>query len=227
MNSTICVKTYPLPPVDKREVLRYAGARGELPEISALMQECIREAEGEIVGKVCYGEFPVTQQEQRLAFGFMTAGSAGLCKNLIDCDSAVIFGATIGIGIDRLIARYGRISPVKALLFQAIGAERIEALCDLFCEEISRQAMQNGRFTRPRFSPGYGDWPLEAQRDIFSALDCPRKIGLTLNESLLMSPTKSVTALIGIGKGEWGVTASHCEACDKKDCVFGEHYENN
>ena len=53
---------------------------------------------------------------------------------------------------------------------------------------------------RPRFSPGYGDLPIEIQKDIFRALDCPRRIGLTLNENLLMSPTKSVSAIIGIVK---------------------------
>lgn len=51
---------------------------------------------------------------------------------------------------------------------------------------------------KPRFSAGYGDLPLEVQKDIFRVLDCPRKIGLTLNDSLLMSPTKSVTAIVGI-----------------------------
>lgn len=53
-------------------------------------------------------------------------------------------------------------------------------------------------YTRPRFSPGYGDLPINMQKDIFAALDCPRKIGLSLNESLLMSPSKSVTAIIGV-----------------------------
>ena len=53
-----------------------------------------------------------------------------------------------------------------------------------------------------RFSAGYGDVPLELQRDIFALLDCPRRIGLTLNESLLMSPSKSVTAIVGISRGK-------------------------
>ena len=72
---------------------------------------------------------------------------------------------------------------------------------------------------RPRFSPGYGDLPLELQKDVFRVLDCPRKIGLSLNESLLMSPSKSVTAIIGIGKGD--VEAENkCSACEKTDCAY-------
>ena len=59
-----------------------------------------------------------------------------------------------------------------------------------------------GVFLKPRFSPGYGDLPLSMQTDIFRVLDCPRKVGLTLNNSLLMSPSKSVTAIMGIHKTE-------------------------
>ena len=80
-------------------------------------------------------------------------------------------------------------------MFQALGAERIESLCDTFCNDMNNEL---GVRLKPRFSAGYGDLPLEVQKDIFRVLDCPRKIGLTLNDSLLMSPTKSVTAIVGI-----------------------------
>ena len=89
--------------------------------------------------------------------------------------------------------KYSKISPVKALIFQAIGAERIEKLCDVFCKDIAKE-----RKTKPRFSPGFGDLPLTIQKDIFAALDCGKNIGLSLTDSMLMSPTKSVTAIVGI-----------------------------
>ena len=56
----ICTKTYSAPPLDRREILRYAGVRGEAPEIEAILEECIREAENKLAYKVCYGEFPVS-----------------------------------------------------------------------------------------------------------------------------------------------------------------------
>ena len=176
----IFTKTYPAPPLDRREILRYAGVRGEAPEIEAILEECIREAEDKLAYKVCYGEFPVSF--------FDSVDSKDLKKHLEGCEKSVIFAATVGIGIDRLIARYASISPTKSLLFQAMGAERIEALCDEF----------NSEFGGSRFSPGYGDLPLEFQKEIFKVLDCPKRIGLTLNESMLMSPSKSVTAIIGV-----------------------------
>jgi 5-methyltetrahydrofolate--homocysteine methyltransferase len=57
-----------------------------------------------------------------------------------------------------------------------------------------------GESLRPRFSAGYGDLPLEYQKKIFDLLDPHTQIGLTLNDSYLMSPSKSVTALIGVEK---------------------------
>ena len=100
------------------------------------------------------------------------------------------------MGIDRLITKYTTVSPVKSLVFQGIGAERIEALCDAFCRYIEKEYSK----TKPRFSPGYGDLDLSFQREIFEVLQCSKKIGVTLNGSLLMSPTKSVTAIIGVKK---------------------------
>ena len=114
--------------------------------------------------------------------------------------SVIFFAATLGIELDRLISKYSVLSPATALLLEALGNERIEALCDCFCEDmrVSREAF--GEILRPRFSAGYGDLPLEYQRKIFTLLDPPSRIGLTLNDSYLMSPSKSVTALIGVEK---------------------------
>ena len=112
----------------------------------------------------------------------------------------MLFAGTLGIGIDRFLAKYGRLSPARALWFQAIGAAGIEALCDAFCEELPQLLAEDGQPARirPRYSPGFGDFGLEYQPFIFSALDCQKNLGLTLTDSLLMSPTKSVTALVGI-----------------------------
>ena len=218
---SISVKSYDLPDVDTREVLRYAGAAQAAPEVLALMEDCLREARDKIKCRVCWQRFPVRMSGETTDLSFARTTSKNLQKNLTDCDSIVLFAATVGLEIDRLIARYNRVSPARALMFQAIGAERIEALCRCFNDEISRQEKEAGGFTRPRFSPGYGDLPLELQKDIFRVLDCPRKIGLTLNESLLMSPSKSVTALIGIGRGAGECTRDDgCADCGKTNCVF-------
>ncbi len=192
-------KTYDLPPVDTREVLRYAKAGQEMPPATAaILQEVLEEGASFLsTGRVCFLECPLQVSAPQIVFGeLLETTSADLSKNLDGCFQAVLFGATIGIELDRRIAKYGLVSPTKALFFQALGAERIEALCDVFCNDIA--ASHPEMAPRPRFSPGYGDLPLEFQQSLFRVLDAPRQIGLTLNESLQMSPSKSVTAILGL-----------------------------
>lgn len=198
MSNTVYTRTYPAPPCNQKEILRYAGVHGALHELEPLLRECLDEAREKASYKVCYREFPIKKEGDILDLGFVKTSSSRLQKNLSGCDRIVLFAATVGLEFDRLVARYATVSPVKALLFQAIGTERIESLCNAFEQDLAAQKFAEGSSLRPRFSPGYGDLPLELQREIFTVLDCPRKIGLSLNQSLLMSPTKSVTALIGL-----------------------------
>ncbi len=214
------VRTYNIPEYDIREILRYAGCgKAEVEELP-LLQECLAELDGKLSFKVCWRYFPIRRLEHGLDLTFAETDSAALGRNLADCDGIIVFAATIGLGIDRLIAKYGRISPSKSFLFQAVGAERIESLCECFCAEIQKQAAEQGRFIKPRFSPGYGDLPLEMQESIFRVLDCPRKIGLSLNRSLLMSPSKSVTALIGITEKNTERSLGKCDRCENEGCAF-------
>ena len=205
-----------LPPVNKREALRYAGVKEDTPEINALLQECIELCENSLTPRVCYAFHPVARQDGLLDLGFARTNSCALKRNLAGCEEIALFAATIGLEMDRLIARYARLSPARSVMLQAIGAERIEALCDAFEEELIRQ----GHEISPRFSPGYGDLPLELQRDIFTALNCPKHIGVSLSESLLMSPGKSVTAIIGLN-GEASERCTHnCALCTLTNCLY-------
>lgn len=220
MPGVVCVRSYPAPAVNRREILRYAGVRGEAPGIEPLLDDCLREAAPLLVYRVCFREFPVTAQDGGLDLGFARTGSADLKRNLTGCPRLVLFAATVGLGPDRLVGKYSRLSPSRALLLQAVGAERIESLCDVFAQELAGEAAARGLSPRPRFSPGYGDFPLSVQREIFGALDCPRSIGVSLNESLLMTPSKSVTAVIGLAPAGQGnaCPASGCGGCGRKDC---------
>ncbi len=195
MFDNVWIKTYPVPPIDEREILRYAGCRGEADEVTAaLLEECLLECAETFTYRVCYRMFDVKQEGGVLEIGTLATESKALQKNLEGCSQAVVFAATVGLSVDRMIAKYAGVATAKALMLQAIGAERIEALCDAFCADLKREYKN----IQPRFSPGYGDFSLSAQKEIFLMLDCSRKIGLTLNDSLLMSPTKSVTAIVGL-----------------------------
>ncbi len=195
MSELIYTKNYEVDNVNKREVLRYMGCKNSDNETDRLLDDCLNELAGKLKYKTVYGIFDVNITGEECSFLRFSVKSKDLAKNLDGCKRVIIFAATVGFEIDRLISKYSQISPSKALMFQAIGAERIEALCDLLCSDVSNQL---GVRLKNRFSAGYGDLPLSSQNDIFRVLDCTKKIGVSLNNSLLMSPTKSVTAFVGI-----------------------------
>ena len=130
-------------------------------------------------------------------------------KNLSGCDKVILFAATAGLHIDRFIAKYARISASRSLMFHSIGAERVEALCDAFCAELEN--------ARPRFSPGYGDLPLSLQPGILRALDATRQAGVYLTDSLLMNPSKTVTAIVGLSHQPQGAKIRGCASCSLRD----------
>lgn len=207
-DNTIYVREYDesegLNAVNEREILRYAGcppdAQSVDDELYGLLKEVIEELKGAFSYRVCYRRMSVVWEDNMPRF-LLKSESSDLAVCLEGSSEVILFAATIGLKIDRHIARYQRISPAKALLMQGYGAERVEALCRVFCDEIKDKVRSEGLVCTARFSPGYGDLPLETQRDVFALLDCSRKIGISLNESLLMTPSKSVTAVFGLRKG--------------------------
>lgn len=200
MENIIYTKSYDTPSVDRREIFRYMGVITPTDELEAMLDECLSEVLHKLTYNVVYREFPVYIDGPLVDLGFAHASSSDLAKCLVGCNKILLFAATIGIELDRMLMRYRSVSPTRALMFQAIGTERIEALCDAFSRDITVRMTECGAVVKPRFSPGYGDLDIGLQRDIFAVLSCTR-IGLTLNDSMLMSPTKSVTAIIGIRDG--------------------------
>lgn len=219
--NTIFVKTYdnadPRLRLHTSEIWRYSGYQGGEKNVdermAKLLQELLTECATILSYKVCYRE--VERGELRLGIH-----SKNLQNCLRDSERVIIFAATVGLELDRRIARYGRISPTKSLLLQAYGAERVESLCNVFCEEYAEKCREEKLFVTPRFSPGYGDLELREQREIFRLLDCNRKIGVSLNASLLMTPSKSVTAVFGLSHCRQTSDISGCAACGKKNCEF-------
>ena len=216
MNTVVLNKVYSEPPICLKEILRYAGCKEEDKKTLAQLQECLEEARQRLAYKVCYCELQLKTNGNICDFDLFSLQSEKLALNLKGCKKVILFAATLGVEIDRLIGKYGRISPSKALFFQAIGTERIEALCNAFCDDIAKDYNMG---QSPRFSAGYGDLPLDAQKNIFAILNPEKRIGLTLTGSLLMSPSKSVTAFVGLG-GEEKPIQNKCSVCDMQNCKF-------
>ena len=198
METIVYTKSFDAPKVDRNEILRYARVGKASDVADALLSDCLRDAEACFSYKTVYAEFPVKIDGDAVSLGFASCASASLARALSGCKSVVLFTATVGAAIDRLIKRYALLSPSKAQMLHAVGTERVESLCDAFCAFMAEEKAKAGCALRPRVSPGYGDIPLSIQNEIFVALDPQKRLGVALGQSLLMSPSKSVTALIGV-----------------------------
>ena len=174
-------------PFGKESLPAMDSARGELDKCLAQLPETAG-------GALTFFRTGVLRHDDSLEIGGMNITSSALSEHLQGCPECLLVAATAGLEYDRLIQKNSRLSPAKALWFQAIGASAVETVLDAFCADMEREI---GPLTS-RFSPGYGDLSMDVQRDMFALLKPEKSIGLTLNDSLLMSPTKSVTAIIGI-----------------------------
>lgn len=204
--------------IDPREVLRYAGFGRNVPEpqMARMIESVTHEIAQAAVCRACFALCDISVTEPLIDFGAFSVMSKALAKNLKGCRRAVLFGATIGAGADRVIAKYNRLSPSAAVIAQAAGAAAIESWCDLFCGRLADRLAKDGCYLRPRFSPGYGDFALECQRDVFRVLDCPRQIGLALTDSCMMTPSKSVSAVMGLSRENTRCDKSGCESCGRR-----------
>ncbi len=194
MTAPILTYTLAAPPLDRAEILRYARGNAEDAKTLSLLDSLLKEALPLLTYRAVVRRVPLTVAGDAVTLGPISVLSGSLAGHLTGATGALLLAATVGPGLDRLLLRYGRTSPASALLLEGIGAERVEAL---LASLDGRLREDFGTLTR-RFSPGYGDLPLSLQGELFSLLDCERRLGLTLNASLLMTPKKSVTAILGL-----------------------------
>ena len=184
-------------PFDEKEILRYALMPSTAPAPDELpLEECLKAVRSAVRCRAVWQRYPLEWGGDELDLGFAKTASRHLRRHLEGCAEILLFACTAGSEIDRRINREKLVSPVRGLLMSAIGSQQVEGACDRLCNLLAAEHPEKQLVTR--YSPGYGDLPLEIQKDVFRALDCERSIGVTLTESLLMQPSKSVTAVIGM-----------------------------
>ena len=119
-----------------------------------------------------------------------------IAAHLKGCEKAVLLGATIGVGADTLIRKMQIEDMAKAVITDRLAGFAIERLCNELANIISDKYSEYK--TTTRFSPGYGDFPLEAQKGFSEVLRLPESIGVYVSGSMTLTPSKSVTAVIGL-----------------------------
>ncbi len=200
MNAIEVYKTQHLG-INVSEVLRYMGVRSKdadenmhslAAEAAESMTSCCR-------GAACFLRLPVQELANGVRLGMIAMDGSTLKKHLHGCGEAYLFAATVGMDAERAIAAAAKLSPARAIALDAAGSAAIEAFCDDLCRQL--QERSKGKL-RARFSPGYGDLSMHLQGDILHLLDAHRKIGLSITSGDMLVPTKSVTAIVGIGGEE-------------------------
>ena len=188
--------------IDQAEVLRYLGHRGQpLSEaMNALMGDCIALCESTARPLYVYKIFETQPAENGvlLRSASLTLTGADIRDHLKRSSKCAVLAATLGAAVDLLIQTAQLTDMARAVILDACADALIERCCDEITARISRDAGAEGCRITGRFSPGYGDFPLEIQPAILLLLDAQKKIGLTCTQDALMIPRKSITAVVAI-----------------------------
>lgn len=183
--------------ISPKEYLRYMGAGTKSDEaLTSLIDGCLDEIRSALRIRGVMRTTDVALDGERVRFSFSEFESKSLSKNLTGCSSAVLFAITAGAEIDRLISKYSAVSPSRALVTDAVASAAVEGAANRLNSIVKERYGK----TKPRFSPGFGDLPLTFQHDLLSFVDAGRRAGVLLTESMMLTPMKSTTAIIGILK---------------------------
>ena len=189
-------------PIDKDEVLRYLGYRNQnLDEVTDnLINECMVEMRCLIREKHIYRFFDIYNENGNvhLSETNLTLTGNDIKNHLGGSESCVLMAVTLGNNVDSKIRYYERKSITRALILDACATTAVEEVCDEICEDLENTANKQNRTLTSRYSPGYGDLPIDIQKDFLSVLGAEKAIGLTANSHSILIPRKSVTAIVGV-----------------------------
>ena len=136
-------------------------------------------------------------------------------------DMIVLGLCTIGEELENKVSQLNQKGNLaQAVILDAMGSVATESAADFLNLQICEWCQKRSLGSSQRFSPGYGNWPLEGQKFVFSLLPAER-IKVRLNQSCMMIPRKSVSFAIKIGEEFRSLRKKRiCEICNLKDCPY-------
>ncbi len=158
--------------------------------------------------------------EARAVMRWSRGGLPG-CDHFAPDMPLVAVVCTIGEALEERVREHTqRGESARAMVLDAIGSSAAETVADLSNRLICRKADATGHAPASRRSPGYGTWSIRDQEAIFRFLD-PGEIAVTLMESCMMVPRKSVSYVVPLKGGKPGEGLGHrCHLCGLEDCRF-------
>lgn len=213
-----------------REAIRYLGYGKHAidNQTFSLVLEAFDELDRIVEKRIVYRIFDCRMSgAECIEIASMKIQSKNLGHNLKGCEKVTLLGATLGVRVDQLMKRYTYTNMAKTVVLQACAAAMLEEYLDNWQSELAKELGRENYGLRPRFSPGYGDFSISHQGEILTILDAPKKIGLSMTEGNMLTPLKSVTALIGLKRYEKGMDDCRrsCRNCGKTDCMYRRQEE--
>lgn len=223
---------YNLIKIDKNEVLRYLEYKGQdiSDNLEDTINKCIEITKENINPRYTLRVYPISrtkEKEVKIEGTNLVIVSEDIYNLLKDCDSCAIMATTLGIEIEKEIRKNSYSELTKSIVIDACATAAIEEICDIVQDNIKEELKEEGKYITNRYSPGYGDLPLEVNRDITNILNSSKEIGLTITEKGIMLPRKSVTAIIGISETNVGYSKKICMNCSNYNkCKYKKGDEN-
>ncbi len=206
--------------LNHNEALAYLGYRGGAlpPDAAADIARCEALLIKTVRPRAVWRRFALTPDGGFEGVSFRPEGG-DVPRLLFGCEAVICFAATLGMEFEALMRRTQARSMAEAVVLDACGSAAIENVCDNLCGDLA--AAEAPLCLTDRFSPGYGDFPLTQQHDFCAMLDAQRRVGITLSDSGLMTPQKSVTALLGVRRTPPEKRARGCAYCGRfADCTY-------
>lgn len=157
--------------------------------------------------------------DNSVCIGGYTTESKNLYGLLKNSSYVYVMASTLGYQADRYISELQLKDMSDAVIADACASAMADILCD---EEEGRivASLDESEFMTMRFSPGYGDVPLDMSEAILNILNAQKRAGITMTASSMLLPVKSVTAVIGISDKKQNRFKS-CSCCSiRETCIY-------
>ena len=209
--------------IDRSQALRYLGYGTHAPDDATArrLEACEARLMSLMRPQYIYRVFPLeyVQGQPSLTGCRLPLEGKDIAAHLSGCSHGALLAATLSASVDQCLRQAQATDMTDALLYDALASAAIEQVCDAAAEALHR-AMP-ALYQTWRFSPGYGDFPLAVQPVLLDVLDAPKRIGLCATDSCLLTPAKSVTALIGLSETEPPKRLRGCATCSMRDrCAY-------
>ncbi len=140
-------------------------------------------------------------------------------RQIKDADEMALFICTAGPAIGEMSHRSMKEGDLlKGYIYDVIGSEVVENAADRMQEELKDEAAARGKKITNRYSPGYCGWDVAEQHKLFTFFS-NNFCGITLTESALMNPVKSVSGIIGLGR-DVKYAPYQCHICGDRTCIY-------